>query len=182
MHSESIIDRVCFFEVEKHQLVNFEKQNNSSMEKGVSDNHMMCKQDTLQASFRNLGPTLNLLCPRPKRPKIEHNMPHNVPHTVLSPIKNATLNSFKSSQDDMQKLLQRVEEERQLKAQVRKQLSESRELAQIVPVRIQHFLNSLKENAQIPKELSHLCNRSIHEIKNDPIVTALSLFWQWHTQ
>ena len=172
-----IVDRKFFFAVEKHQRVNFEKQVNSSLEQGVSENHLLFRQESLQRCVRKLGPTLKLLCKRKGLQKERKPRPKSMSMStkVSSPVKNVSLNSFKRSFADMKDLVTQVDEELSMKKRLREELRESKELENTVPLHVQTFLKS----DPVAAALLLTPGSTIESIKDDPMVKMLASFHRW---
>jgi len=130
--NKHVVDCEYFFEVEQHQRINFQKQVGSSLEMGVSENHLLFKQNTLQTCIRRFGPTMDLLrvsdvhknkkLKQQQTRKKRRQLNVSPEHILTSPVKDIRLNTFKRSFDDMTHFMNEIDEMNRVNKRVRREL------------------------------------------------------------
>ena len=143
--AHSLVDSVYWFPVQKHQLVNFDKRVNASVEEGVAVNQLICKKEMLQLGYNRLAATLDLLQPRAevvensKKRARESDIP-------VSPVKNPKLGFLRRSMGSMGDMIKSVDAVLELEQVGRATLQKSRDEENRLPALVRSFLAHHKEN------------------------------------
>jgi hypothetical protein len=191
----NIVDCKFFYPVEKHQIINFDRQIGSTIERGVSENHLIFRREHLQSCFKRLGPTLDLLVVRPeyiaelkqqeerrKRVRRENYLNSCLKVSsdaiVSSPVRNPSINHMKRSFSDMTEFIARIDEEIKLKKKICLEFEQSKKLNDILPPILQHFINDMRKE----KQHNELFDKPFEDIAKDPAIELLLLFHSWNTR